>query len=224
MSNNVHVWEENVTIPTYKVYPPEKGPLFIENRAYQGSSGKVYPLPVTEKISDKKEDVSYHAIYLENDYLKVMVLPELGGRIQRAYDKTNGYDFVYYNHVIKPALVGLTGPWISGGIEFNWPQHHRPSTYSPVDYYYQEREDGSATVYVSEIDKMYGTKGMGAFTILTRLISRSRDSFLTTPIFLRPSSGGQIRLFRSMTILTLYSRRMYMQLWTMENVPYPASL
>ena len=72
MSNNVHVWEENVTIPTYKVYPPEKGPLFIENRAYQGSSGKVYPLPVTEKISDKKEDVSYHAIYLENDYLKVM--------------------------------------------------------------------------------------------------------------------------------------------------------
>lgn len=86
MSNNVHVWEENVTIPTYKVYPPEKGPLFIENRAYQGSSGKVYPLPVTEKISDKKEDVSYHAIYLENDYLKVMVLPELGGRIQRAYD------------------------------------------------------------------------------------------------------------------------------------------
>ncbi|MBQ6122620.1 MAG: DUF5107 domain-containing protein, partial [Clostridia bacterium] len=46
------------------------------------------------------------------------------GRIQRAYDKTNGYDFVYYNEVIKPALVGLTGPWISGGIEFNWPQHH----------------------------------------------------------------------------------------------------
>ena len=165
MSKNVHVWEENITIPTYKVYPPEKGHLFIENRAYQGSSGKVYPLPVTEKISDKKEDVNYHAIYLENDYLKIMVLPELGGRIQRAYDKTNGYDFIYYNHVIKPALVGLTGPWISGGIEFNWPQHHRPSTYSPVDYYYQEREDGSATVYVSEIDKMYGTKGMGAFTL-----------------------------------------------------------
>lgn len=165
MNENVHVWEENIVIPTYKVYPPEKGPLFIENRAYQGSSGKVYPLPVTEKISDTKEDVTYRAIYLENDYLKVMVLPELGGRIQRAFDKTNGYDFVYYNHVIKPALVGLTGPWISGGIEFNWPQHHRPSTYSPVDYYYQERADGSATVYVSEIDKMYGTKGMGAFTL-----------------------------------------------------------
>ena len=161
----VHVWEETVTIPTYPAADPEKSPLFLENRAYQGSSGKVYPLPVTEKISDKKEDVAYHAIYLENDYLKVMILPEIGGRIQRAYDKTNNYDFVYYNHVIKPALVGLTGPWISGGIEFNWPQHHRPSTYSPVDYFYQEHEDGSATVYVSEIDKMYGTKGMGAFTL-----------------------------------------------------------
>lgn len=161
----VHVWEETVTIPTYKVYPAEKSPLFIENRAYQGSTGKVYPLPVTEKISDEKEDVAYRAVYLENDYLLVMVLPELGGRIQRALDKTNNYDFVYYNHVIKPALVGLTGPWISGGIEFNWPQHHRPTTYSPTDCHWEENADGSSTVYVSEIDKMYGTKGMASFTL-----------------------------------------------------------
>ena len=91
-----------------------------------------------------------------------MILPELGGRIQRALDKTNNYDFVYYNHVIKPALVGLAGPWISGGIEFNWPQHHRPSTYAPVDYLLKENPDGSCTVHLSEIDKMYGTKGMVA--------------------------------------------------------------
>ena len=109
--NKVKIWEESYTIPTYKVHSPEKNPLFIEKRAYQGSTGKVYPLPVTEKISDVKEDYKYKAIFLENDYLKVMILPELGGRIQRAYDKTNGYDFVYYNHVIKPALVGLSGPW-----------------------------------------------------------------------------------------------------------------
>lgn len=164
-NNNVHVWEEQIVLPTYKPAAPEKSPLFLENRAYQGSTGKVYPMPVTEKISDEKEDVEYHAIYMENDYLLVMILPELGGRIQRALDKTNNYDFVYYNHVIKPALVGLTGPWISGGIEFNWPQHHRPSTYSPVDFYFEEHEDGSSTVYVSEIDKMYGTKGMASFTL-----------------------------------------------------------
>ncbi|NCB91791.1 MAG: DUF5107 domain-containing protein [Clostridia bacterium] len=161
----VNIWEETCVLPTYPVMPPEKSPLFIEKRAYQGSTGKVYPLPVSEKISDTKEDVAYHAVWLENEYLKVMVLPELGGRIQRAYDKTNGYDFVYYNHVIKPALVGLTGPWISGGIEFNWPQHHRPSTYSPVDYTIEEHEDGSCTVHVSEIDKMYGTKGMASISL-----------------------------------------------------------
>ncbi|HBG75383.1 MAG TPA: hypothetical protein DDW86_00295, partial [Clostridiales bacterium] len=88
--NIVSVREESVTIPAYKGYPPEKSPLFIEKRAYQGSTGKVYPLPVTEKISDKKEDVVYRAIFLENEYLLVMILPEIGGRIQRAYDKTNG--------------------------------------------------------------------------------------------------------------------------------------
>ena len=163
--SSVKIWEELCTIPTYPVCPPEKSPLFIEKRAYQGSTGKVYPLPVTEKISDEKKDVAYRAVYLENEYLKVMVFPELGGRIQRAYDKTNGYDFVYYNHVMKPALVGLTGPWVSVGIEFNWPQHHRPSTYSPVDYTLSENPDGSCTVYVSETDKMYGTKGMAAISL-----------------------------------------------------------
>ncbi|WP_317321926.1 DUF5107 domain-containing protein [Subdoligranulum variabile] len=165
MNGRAKIWEEVLMLPTYPAAEPEKNPLFIEKRAYQGSTGKVYPLPVTEKVSDQKEDRPYHAVWLENEYLKVMVLPELGGRIHRAYDKTNGYDFVYYNHVVKPALVGLTGPWISGGIEFNWPQHHRPSTFSPVDYSLAEHEDGSVTVYVGETDKMYGTKGMAAISL-----------------------------------------------------------
>ena len=118
-----------------------------------------------EKISDVKRDKEYTAVWLENEYLRVMVLPELGGRIQRAYDKTNDYDFVYYNHVIKPALVGLTGPWISGGIEFNWPQHHRPTTFRPVDYVIQTEEDGSASVLLHDVDQMYGTKGIAKITL-----------------------------------------------------------
>ena len=163
--DKVKVTETTVVIPTYKPCAAEKGPLFIEKRAYQGSSGKVYPLPVTEKISDQKEDAAYKALILENEYLYVMILPEIGGKIHRAYDKTNGYDFVYFNHVIKPALVGLVGPWVSGGIEFNWPQHHRPSTFAPVDYYCEENADGSCSVYVGETDKMYGTKGMAKISL-----------------------------------------------------------
>ena len=159
------VWSEIVYLPTYGIGKADKNPMFLEKRVYQGSSGKVYPLPVVDKILDEKVDQPYTAVWLENDYLRVMVLPELGGRIQRALDKTNGYDFVYYNEVIKPALVGLTGPWISGGIEFNWPQHHRPTTYGPTDWRITQNEDGSASVELSEVDQMYGTKGKMTFTL-----------------------------------------------------------
>ncbi|MEO1009770.1 MAG: DUF5107 domain-containing protein [Bacteroidota bacterium] len=161
----VKAWKEKVIIPTYEIGTPEKYPVFLEKRVYQASSGAVYPHPVVEHISNEKEDKEWEAIFIENDYLKIMVLPALGGRIQMAYDKIRERHFVYYNHVIKPALVGLTGPWISGGIEFNWPQHHRPSTYDPVDFYIEENADGSQTVWVSEVERMFRTKGMAGFTL-----------------------------------------------------------
>ena len=161
----VKAWREVVTIPTYECGKPEKNPMFLEKRVYQGSSGVVYPYPVIETISDEKKDVDYQAIWLENEYIKVMVLPELGGRVQMAYDKIAKRHFVYYNHVIKPALVGLAGPWISGGIEFNWPQHHRPSTFLPVDSTIEENADGSVTVWVNEMERMFHQKGMAGFTL-----------------------------------------------------------
>jgi tetratricopeptide (TPR) repeat protein len=161
----VRVWEENIAIPTYGIGKPEKNPIFLEKRVYQGSSGEVYPHPVIEKILDEKSDKIYHAVFLENQYVKIMVLPELGGRIQMAYDKIKQRHFIYYNQVIKPALVGLTGPWISGGIEFNWPQHHRPSTFEPVDFTIEEHNDGSKTVWVNEVERMFHTKGMAGFRL-----------------------------------------------------------
>ena len=163
--SEVRIWEEDVVIPTYEAGKADRNPMFLEKRVYQGSSGKLYPYPTTEEISFTRTDKVWHAVWLENDYLKVMVLPELGGRIQRALDKTNNYDFVYYNQVIKPALVGLAGPWISGGIEFNWPQHHRPTTYMPVDHVISKHEDGSMTLLCNDIDQMYGTKGITSFTL-----------------------------------------------------------
>ena len=165
MTENVKVWEEDILLPTYGIGKPEKNPMFLEKRVYQGSSGVVYPYPVVEKIEDTCEDKQYHAIYLENEYIKVMILPELGGRVQMAYDKLKKRHFIYYNHVIKPALVGLTGPWISGGIEFNWPQHHRPSTFLPVDFSIEKCADGSVIVWVSERERMFHQKGMAGFTL-----------------------------------------------------------
>ena len=162
---SVKVWSEEVIIPTYEVGVPEKNPMFLEKRVYQGSTGVVYPYPVIEKIEDKPQDKKYNALWLENKYIKIMVLPELGGRVQMAYDKIKQRHFIYYNNVIKPALVGLTGPWISGGIEFNWPQHHRPSTFMPVDYTIERLEDGGATVWVSERERMFHQRGAAGFTL-----------------------------------------------------------
>jgi tetratricopeptide (TPR) repeat protein len=164
-TSEVRAWEEDILLPTYEIGKEEKNPIFLEKRVYQGSCGSVYPYPVVEKISDKKVDKQYHALFIENEYIKVMILPELGGRVHMAYDKVKKRHFVYYNQVVKPALVGLTGPWISGGIEFNWPQHHRPSTYLPTDFSIEENPDGSKTIWCNEVERMFRTKGMQGFTL-----------------------------------------------------------
>jgi tetratricopeptide (TPR) repeat protein len=181
-SNPVKVWREPISIPTYGIGEPDRNPMFLDKRVYQGSSGAVYPWPVVDHIDDEKQDQTWQAVFLENDFLKIMILPELGGRVQMALDKTNDYHFVYYNQVIKPALVGLAGPWISGGIEFNWPQHHRPNTYGPVDVEIETGDDGSATVWCHEIDRMHRTEsrhglilrpGRSALEIQAHLYNRS---------------------------------------------------
>ncbi len=148
-------------IPTYPVGAPEKNPVFFEKRVYQGSSGKVYPVPFIDKVHDEPVDVTYRSALLENEYVRLVMLPEIGGRIFLGQDKTNDdYDFFYRQDVIKPALVGLAGPWISGGVEFNWPQHHRPGTFMPADVHIEEEPDGARTVWMSEHDPLNRLKGM----------------------------------------------------------------
>lgn len=156
----VFVREESLPIPTYLPAAPDKNPMFMEKRVYQGSSGKVYPLPFTDRISETKVERNWKVVWLENEYVRVMILPEIGGRIHAILDKSNSYDLIYNQKVIKPALVGLAGPWASGGIEFNWPQHHRPATFLPTDYEIEEHADGSKTVWCSDHDPMCRMKGM----------------------------------------------------------------
>jgi tetratricopeptide (TPR) repeat protein len=156
----VSAWEETVVIPTYVPPAPDRNPMFLEKRVNQGASGRVYPNPLTDRLSNDKVDRPYKAVFLENEYIQLMILPEIGGRIHVGMDKTNNYDFFYHQHVIKPALIGLFGPWTSGGVEFCWPQHHRPSTFTPVDHIIEEHDDGSKTIWLGEHDPMEHTKGM----------------------------------------------------------------
>ncbi|QLD10763.1 DUF5107 domain-containing protein [Microbacterium oleivorans] len=159
----VAAWESPLRIATYEPAPPEKLPMFFDRRVYQGSSGRVYPLPFTERIAHEPRDRDWQAVHLENRWIRLVLLPELGGRIHIGYDKTADYDFFYRNNVIKPALVGLAGPWISGGVEFNWPQHHRPATFLPMESWIEREADGAVTVWMSDHDpfaRMRGTHGI----------------------------------------------------------------
>ncbi|MGP8253302.1 MAG: DUF5107 domain-containing protein [Terracidiphilus sp.] len=153
-------WREDVEILTYAPEQPDRNPMFLDRRVYQGSSGRVYPLPFIDRIAGDAVEHRWQAVHLENEFLRVMILPEIGGRIHVGYDKTNCYDFFYRQNVIKPALVGLAGPWISGGVEFNWPQHHRPATFMPVECTIERQGDGSVIVWCSDHDPMTRMKGM----------------------------------------------------------------
>ncbi|RMB61794.1 DUF5107 domain-containing protein [Tessaracoccus antarcticus] len=181
-SGEAVVWRQTLTLPTYEPDDPSQYPMYLDNRVYQGSSGRVYPMPFVEGVARTPVPRAWHAVFLENLYVRVVVLPELGGRIYSGYDKTTGYDFFYRNRVIKPALVGLDGPWISGGVEFNWPQHHRPATYFPTEAALDMNDDGSATVWCGDHDpfaRMHGTHGIrlhadrSVVEILARLHNRT---------------------------------------------------
>ncbi|WOO40606.1 DUF5107 domain-containing protein [Rubellicoccus peritrichatus] len=159
--SSIDVTRKPLPIPTYGLGKPEKNPLFFEKRVYQGSCGKVYPVPFIDKVYDTPEPQDYDSVHLENDFVRLVILPEIGGRIFLGQDKVNNdYDFFYRQEEIKPALVGLAGPWISGGVEFNWPQHHRPGTYMPTDTHIEEQEDGTKIVWMSEHDPLNRLKGM----------------------------------------------------------------
>ncbi|MEO6815795.1 MAG: DUF5107 domain-containing protein [Edaphobacter sp.] len=181
----VKAWEEPVVMRSFMPTAPDRNPLFLEKRVYQGSSGRVYPLAVIDRIATEASDHEWKAVHIENEFVRLMVLPEIGGRIHVGYDKVNGYDFFYRQNVIKPALVGLAGPWVSGGVEFNWPQHHRPATFMPVEVTIERDPDGSVTVWCSDHDPMTQMKGMhgvclrpgkGYLELKVRLYNRTQDT------------------------------------------------
>ncbi|WP_165362488.1 DUF5107 domain-containing protein, partial [Promicromonospora panici] len=153
-------WVAPLTLTTYEPLPPDRFPAYLDRRVYQGSSGRVYPLPFHHQIADESHQREWRAVHLENEWLRIVVLPELGGRIHVARERAGGQDFFWTNPVIKPALVGLAGPWVAGGVELNWPQHHRPATYLPVDVEIEEEPDGAVVVWCSDHDPFTRMKGM----------------------------------------------------------------
>ena len=184
------IWEEDVTLPTYLVAARGKNPRFYFGRAYQGAQGRVYPYAMQERLTQERANQTYRAVYLENEYIRTSILPEIGGRIFTALDKTNDYDFIYRQTAIKPALIGMLGAWITGGIEWNVFHHHRASSFLPIDYAIGENADGSVTAWIGEIEIRHRMKWRLGITVRpgrsyieATLIPYNRSPFLHSMLY-----------------------------------------
>lgn len=161
----VRVWEEPLTIPTYQLDAPDRNPRFYTNESYQGAQKRVYPYPMQDGVTETRTEQTYKALYLENEYIKLCILPEIGGRLLYATDKTNNYEIFYRQHVVKPALIGMLGAWVSGGIEWCVFHHHRNTTHMPVDYRLAENADGSKTIWFGETERRHRMKWLIGVTL-----------------------------------------------------------
>jgi tetratricopeptide (TPR) repeat protein len=154
----VRIWEEPLTLPTYAQDPPESVPVYLAPELYQFASRFVYPYPLGNSLTDRREDRIYRAIYLENEYLKLCILPEIGGKLFYATDKTNGYEIFYRQRVIKPANIGMLGAWTSGGIEWCPFHHHCITTFWPAHCRLVRHPDGGATAWLGGIERIQRMK------------------------------------------------------------------
>jgi tetratricopeptide (TPR) repeat protein len=162
----VKVSEQQWVIPTYKVAPADKNPMFFTGELFQEASRSIYPYALNDVYTDVKEDHSWKALILENEYIKLCITPEIGGKLYYADDKTNAYNYIYKNDVVKPSGIGMLGAWTSGGIEWCVLHHHRASCFLPVDYDIKENKDGSKTVWIGETEprqRMRWTVAISAF-------------------------------------------------------------
>ena len=146
------VWEEPLVIPTYELNPPNPYPALLDWQRRKWRP--VYPYAFLDSLGNEKTNKTWKAVYLENEYLKVTVLPELGGHVYQIFDKTLNRDIIYSNPVMKYAMVALRGAWVSGGIEWNFPDGHTLTTVAPIDYVMRTEGDGSAAVAIGDTERV----------------------------------------------------------------------
>jgi tetratricopeptide (TPR) repeat protein len=152
VSAQVHVWQGTLTLPTYEEGAPDPNPPFD-----QYANGRFdYPYTLRDRLTDMRKDHAWRAVFLENEFLKCSVLPDLGGHVYTCTDKISGQPMFYANPSIKKADISYRGAWAAFGIEFNFPVSHNWVSLSPVDFAFGQKEDGSASVMVGNVDRVYG--------------------------------------------------------------------
>ena len=145
-AQSVTIKEDMQSLDTYGFSKPNPVPILADN-------SKIFPYYKFEEYEHTSQKKDWKVVTLENEYIKVMVLPEIGGKIWGAVEKSTGEEFLYKNKVIKFRNIAMRGPWTSGGIEFNFGIiGHHPSTATPVDYTTKTNADGSVSCIVGSTD------------------------------------------------------------------------
>lgn len=174
--------QQNATIKEVKkqmkTYP------FFDPNPVANAGSNIYPYFRFDGYSAKSVDREWTMVEMENDYIKVTVAPEIGGKVWGAIEKSTGNRFLYYNHVVKFRDIAMRGPWTSGGVEFNFGLiGHIPTTATPVDYTIQENKDGSVSCFVGALELMTDTRWMIE-------INLPKDkAYFTTRVLWENSSG-----------------------------------
>jgi len=181
----VRVWEGTLTLPTYEEEMPDPNPPFDQftNNKFN------YPYVLRENLTSRRDNHDWRAIYLENEYLKCSVLPDIGGHLYTCIDKISGQSMFYANTSIKKAAVGYRGAWAAFGIEFNFPVSHNWVSISPVDFAFHKNADGSASVIVGNVDRVYGME----WTV--ELILRPKSTLLEERVTLSNRSDVRHRFY-----------------------------
>jgi len=171
-TTQVRVWQGTLTLPTYEEGVPDPNPPFDQ----YANSRFNYPYTLRHTLTDHRTDHAWRALFLENEYLKCSVLPDLGGHLYTCRDKISGQAMFYENPSIKKAAISYRGAWAAFGIEFNFPVSHNWVSLSPVDFAFGQKEDGSASIRVGNIDRVYGMQWSVELVLLPHSPFSKRES------------------------------------------------
>lgn len=205
-AEQVKTWQGEMTLPTYLEGTANVNPPFD---AFDSSRSN-YPYTLRDEITAKRVDQRWRALFLENEYLKCSVLPDIGGHLYSCTDKTNGIEMFYANPSIKKALIGYRGAWAAFGIEFNFPVSHNWVSMSPVDFATVSHADGSASVWVGNKDRVYGMQWR------VELILRPGSSVLEQKVRLFNGSAVRHRFY--------WWNNAAVEVWDDTRIYYPQSL
>jgi len=194
-AGQVRVWEGVLELPVYEEGAPDPNPSFDQ---FSAAGRFNYPYTLRNEVTNERVVHKLRAIFLENEYLKCSVLPDIGGHIYTCVDKVNGQPMFYANPSIKKARIGYRGAWAAFGVEFNFPVSHNWMSMSPVDFAYESHQDGSASVTVGNVDRVYGVEWSvelvlrPGWTVLEQRVTLSNRSDVRHRFYWWSNAGVQI--------------------------------